>query len=254
MNHRCARHTDGIKTHVAEQGEGPRGRVPAMASRKLWYSWRDRVTRPGRRPGTHAVAPDQRATGQTESGPRPSRPSASPRQRGTFVGLVAALGEERAIRSSATTWGSSRRLGTAPAAAGHLPCRRPAQRPLIARSLDGHPPDGRDEADGGREPILSTLLPGTGPGRGGVRGRRPQDPAHVPLLGFADPPPGEALAFPVRKVQEASRHRRAAGDPSRLVDGAGHRLLHGGVRADRVPRRAELVPQPRPDVGIDALP
>ena len=45
------------------------------------------------------------------------------------------------------------------------------------------------------------------PGRGGVRGRRPQDPAHVPLLGFGRPATGEALAFPVRKVREASRQR-----------------------------------------------
>ncbi|MGA8348253.1 MAG: alpha/beta hydrolase, partial [Isosphaeraceae bacterium] len=93
MNHRCV-DTNGIKMHVAEQGEGPLV-VFCHGFPELWYSWRHQLPALAKA-GYHAVAPDQRGYGQTD------RPEAVEAYNilaltGDIVGLVAALGEERAI-------------------------------------------------------------------------------------------------------------------------------------------------------------
>ena len=93
VNHRCI-DTNGIKMHVAEQGEGPLV-VFCHGFPELWYSWRHQLPALAKA-GYHAVAPDQRGYGQTD------RPEAIEAYNilaltGDIVGLVAALGEERAI-------------------------------------------------------------------------------------------------------------------------------------------------------------
>ena len=93
VNHRWV-DTNGIKMHVAEQGEGPLV-VFCHGFPELWYSWRHQLPALAKA-GYHAVAPDQRGYGQTD------RPEAIEAYHilaltGDIVGLVAALGEERAI-------------------------------------------------------------------------------------------------------------------------------------------------------------
>jgi len=93
VNHRYV-DTNGIKMHVAEQGEGPLV-VLCHGFPELWYSWRHQLPALAKA-GYHAVAPDQRGYGQTD------RPEAVEAYNilaltGDIVGLVAALGEERAI-------------------------------------------------------------------------------------------------------------------------------------------------------------
>ena len=86
--------TNGIKMHIAEQGQGPLV-VLCHGFPESWYSWRHQLSALAQA-GFHAVAPDQRGYGQT------SRPEAIEAYHifqlvGDIVGLVQALGEEQAI-------------------------------------------------------------------------------------------------------------------------------------------------------------
>jgi len=93
VNHRFI-HTNGIRMHIAEQGQGPPV-VLCHGFPECWYSWRRQLPALAGA-GYHAVAPDQRGYGQTE------RPEAIEAYNilqltGDIVGLVHALDEERAI-------------------------------------------------------------------------------------------------------------------------------------------------------------
>ena len=85
---------NGLRMHVAERGEGPLV-VLLHGFPESWYSWRHQLAALGDA-GFRAVAPDQRGYGGT------TRPEAIDRYTlldlvGDVVGLVAALGEQRAI-------------------------------------------------------------------------------------------------------------------------------------------------------------
>jgi len=58
---------NGIKMHIAEQGEGPLI-VVAHGWPELWYNWRH-VLPALAAAGYHAVAPDMRGYGQTDAPP-----------------------------------------------------------------------------------------------------------------------------------------------------------------------------------------
>jgi pimeloyl-ACP methyl ester carboxylesterase len=57
--------TNGIRMHLAEEGEGP---VVLLCHGfpELWYSWRQQLKRVAAA-GFHAVAPDMRGYGQTDT-------------------------------------------------------------------------------------------------------------------------------------------------------------------------------------------
>jgi len=87
-------HVNGLRMHVAECGEGPLV-VLLHGFPESWYSWRHQLAALAGA-GFRAVAPDQRGYGGT------TRPEAIDRYTqldlvGAVVGLVAALGEQRAI-------------------------------------------------------------------------------------------------------------------------------------------------------------
>ena len=93
MNHRII-NTNGLNMHLAEQGQGPLV-ILCHGFPELWYSWRHQLPALAAA-GYHVVAPDQRGYGQTD------RPDAIEAYHllqltGDIVGLVQALGEERAI-------------------------------------------------------------------------------------------------------------------------------------------------------------
>jgi pimeloyl-ACP methyl ester carboxylesterase len=93
MNHRFVE-SNGIKMHLAEDGRGPLV-VLCHGFPELWYSWRRQLPTLAAA-HYHAVAPDLRGYGQTD---RPATISAYNILQLTadIVGLVHALGEERAI-------------------------------------------------------------------------------------------------------------------------------------------------------------
>ena len=86
--------TNGIRMHVAEQGEGPLV-ILCHGFPQIWYSWRHQLPALAKA-GFHAVAPDQRGYGKTD-GPEPIEAYDILQLTGDIVGLVHALGEERAF-------------------------------------------------------------------------------------------------------------------------------------------------------------
>jgi pimeloyl-ACP methyl ester carboxylesterase len=86
--------TNGIRMHVAEQGDGPLVLL-CHGFPELWYSWRHQLSALAEA-GFHAVAPDMRGYGQTD------RPEAIDQYTllylvGDMVGLLDALGQETAV-------------------------------------------------------------------------------------------------------------------------------------------------------------
>ncbi|XVS63479.1 alpha/beta fold hydrolase [Actinosynnema sp. CA-299493] len=86
--------TNGIRMHIAEQGEGPLV-VLLHGFPESWYSWRHQLPALAAA-GYHAVAPDLRGYGQTD------RPEAVEKYSqlhlvGDVIGLLDALGEEQAV-------------------------------------------------------------------------------------------------------------------------------------------------------------
>ncbi len=86
--------TNGIKMHIAEQGQGPLV-IMCHGFPELWYSWRHQLQALAEA-GFHAVAPDQRGYGRTDR-PEPIEAYNILQLVGDIVGLVHALGEERAV-------------------------------------------------------------------------------------------------------------------------------------------------------------
>ncbi len=93
LRHRTVE-TNGIRMHLAEQGEGPLVLL-CHGFPELWYSWRHQLPALAEA-GFHAVAPDMRGYGQTD------RPDAIDQYTllhlvGDVVSLLDALGEEHAV-------------------------------------------------------------------------------------------------------------------------------------------------------------
>jgi pimeloyl-ACP methyl ester carboxylesterase len=93
LQHRTVE-TNGIRMHLTEQGQGPLVLL-CHGFPESWYSWRHQLQALAEA-GFHAVAPDMRGYGQTD------RPDAIDQYTllhlvGDMVGLLDALGEERAV-------------------------------------------------------------------------------------------------------------------------------------------------------------
>jgi pimeloyl-ACP methyl ester carboxylesterase len=87
-------HSNGIKMHYVEQGAGPLVML-CHGWPESWYSWRHQIAALADA-GFRVVAPDQRGYGQTEK-PEPIEAYNILNLAGDIVGLVNALGEERAV-------------------------------------------------------------------------------------------------------------------------------------------------------------
>jgi pimeloyl-ACP methyl ester carboxylesterase len=86
--------TNNIKMHIAEQGEGPLV-ILCHGFPESWYSWRHQIPALAEA-GYHVVAPDQRGYGKTDR-PEAVEDYSVLQLAGDIVGLVKALGEEKAI-------------------------------------------------------------------------------------------------------------------------------------------------------------
>jgi len=94
--------TNGIKMHIAEQGEGPLV-ILCHGFPESWYSWRHQLAALSAA-GYHVVAPDQRGYGQTEA-PEAIDQYTQFHLVGDIIGLMDALGEETAVISG-HDWGA----------------------------------------------------------------------------------------------------------------------------------------------------
>jgi pimeloyl-ACP methyl ester carboxylesterase len=86
--------TNGIRMHIAEQGEGPLV-VLCHGFPESWYSWRHQLPALAAA-GFHAVAPDMRGYGQTDQ-PEAIDQYTLFHMAGDIVGLLDALGEKEAV-------------------------------------------------------------------------------------------------------------------------------------------------------------
>jgi epoxide hydrolase A/B len=93
VNHRII-NTNSINMHIAEQGQGPLV-ILFHGFPELWYSWRHQLPALAEA-GYHVVAPDQRGYGQTDC-PDAIDAYTLLHLTGDIVGLVQALGAERAV-------------------------------------------------------------------------------------------------------------------------------------------------------------
>jgi pimeloyl-ACP methyl ester carboxylesterase len=86
--------TNGIRMYLAEAGAGP-AVVLLHGFPESWYSWRHQLNALAEA-GFHAIAPDQRGYGQTDR-PAPIEAYSILHLVGDVIGLLDALGEERAV-------------------------------------------------------------------------------------------------------------------------------------------------------------
>src|SRR5579864_7199739 len=86
--------TNGIRLHVAEQGEGPLV-ILCHGFPECWYSWRHQL-RALAKAGFRAVAPDLRGYGRSDR-PEDAKKYTILDNIGDVVGLVAALGAKQAV-------------------------------------------------------------------------------------------------------------------------------------------------------------
>ncbi|WP_067485111.1 alpha/beta fold hydrolase [Actinomadura hibisca] len=94
ITHRSVTSASGLTMHVAEAGQGPLVLL-LHGFPECWYSWRHQLTALAEA-GFHAVAPDQRGYGRT-GGPDAVDQYSILHLAGDAVGLIDALGEERAV-------------------------------------------------------------------------------------------------------------------------------------------------------------
>ncbi|HEU5025827.1 MAG TPA: alpha/beta hydrolase [Spirillospora sp.] len=94
ITHRFVDSQSGLRMHVAEAGEGPLVLL-LHGFPECWYSWRHQLTALADA-GFHAVAPDQRGYART-GGPADPAPYSILHLVGDAVGLIEALGGERAV-------------------------------------------------------------------------------------------------------------------------------------------------------------
>ncbi len=85
---------NGIRLHIAEEGEGPLV-VLLHGFPECWYSWRHQFA-PLAAAGYRVVAPDQRGYGRSDR-PQPIDAYTILHLVGDVIGLIHALGEERAV-------------------------------------------------------------------------------------------------------------------------------------------------------------
>ena len=225
INHRQATLEGSIELHVAELGTGP----PVILCHgfpELWYSWRHQLPALAEA-GYRALAPDMRGYGHSSipADPRPTTCYVC----GDMVGLLDDIGEERACSSATTgaraSCGSSRRpirtvSARSPASASRS---RRARRRLRWACCAG-----------ARRGLLHRLVPAAGGRRRSARRdvRRTltaREQWTAAVVARNDQPP----CPPWLTEEDLRRLRRV-------------------VRADRLHRRTELLPQHRPDMGATA--
>ena len=196
--------TNGIRMHIAEQGQGPAGAFVSRFSGTVVFL----ASSIGAlaQAGFHAVAPDMRGYGQTD------RPDEIEKYSllhlvGDMVGVLDAMGEPTAVIAG-HDWGAP--------VAWHAGLMRPDRfRAVIGLSVPFRPRGAvppttimpkTDDAI-----FSSALFSGAGCGRGGARERRAAEPLQNPLLS-------------VRRCAEAWRKRRSRRAD---CDGATARRLPG---------------------------
>ena len=150
LSHRFIQ-TNGIKMHIAEQGEGPLV-ILCHGFPESWYSWRHQLKALSEA-GYRVVAPDQRGYGQTEA-PEAIDQYTQFHLVGDIIGLVDALGEEKAVIAG-HDWG-------APVAWNTALLRPDRIRGVIGLSVPFSSPVGKSAAGGAAVGMTGPIKPTEG--------------------------------------------------------------------------------------------
>ena len=233
--------------HVAERGEGPLV-VLLHGFPESWYSWRHQLAALADA-GFRAVAPDQRGYGGT------TRPEAIDRYTlldlvGDVVGLIDALGEQRAIVVG-HDWGAP--------VAWHTALLRPdlvagvagLSVPFTPR-MPPSPMAGWREAFGDRFYQVYFQEPGVAERELEADVRETMRRLLIGASGDRPAPDGDGERLPAGVLPPAAGSSTRCARPTSCRRGSREADLDfyvGRVRADGLHRRAELVPQPGPQLG-----
>ncbi|GLW66724.1 epoxide hydrolase [Actinomadura rubrobrunea] len=136
ITHRHVQSTSGLRMHIAEAGSGPLVLL-LHGFPECWYSWRHQLVALAEA-GYHAVAPDQRGYART-GGPARVEDCTILHLVGDVVGLIDALGEDRAVVAG-HDWGAPVAWATAQLRPDRVrgviglsvPHRRRSSRPPVA--------------------------------------------------------------------------------------------------------------------------
>ena len=241
---------NGIKMHIAEQGEGPLI-VLVHGWPELWYSWRH-VLPALAAAGYHAVAPDMRGYGQTDAPPN-IQDYTQFQFVGDVVGLVHTLGYEQAVIAGHD-------LG-AMVAQNAAVLRPDMFRAVILLSVPyGARTEGairpteamRRRAPEGQQ-FYQTYFPDARNGREGVRCRSEAHAAHVPALAFWVNSEGVQMALHIQPKREGAGRLRGSETAPALAEAGGSGLLRQRILADRASRWTELVSRAGHFLARDAV-
>jgi pimeloyl-ACP methyl ester carboxylesterase len=249
IKHRSVQ-VNGIKMHIAEQGEGPLV-VLAHGWPELWYSWRH-VLPALAAAGYHAVAPDMRGYGQTDA-PLNIQDYTQLQFVGDMVGLVRALGYEQAVIAG-HDWG-------APVAYNAANLRSDMFRAVILLSVpygvraEGgvKPTEGmRSRAPAGQQ-FYQTYFqtPGVAEKEFEVDPKRTLRMLLYSLSGSISE--AAYLALHVRRKRKGAGWLHRSETTPRLAEAGRSGLLCHGIFAHRVSRRLELVSGARHFLAGDAF-
>jgi hypothetical protein len=153
--------TNGIRMHLAEQGEGPLVLL-CHGFPESWYSWRHQLLALAEA-GFRAVAPDMRGYGGTDQPPEIDQYTLL-HSIGDMVGLLDVLGVKQAVIRRPRL-GCSDGVGCGGSAARSVSRRCSAESNIWpTRSQPAHYSDATER----RHVLLPALFPDTGGGRGGI--------------------------------------------------------------------------------------
>ena len=243
MNHQIVA-VNGIRLHVVEEGEGPLVLL-VHGFPESWYSWRHQLPALAAA-GYRAVAIDVRGYGRS-SAPPPSRttgccatsPTTSP----------SSARSARSRPSSSVTTGARRSRGTRPC------CGPTCSAPSAGLSVPFAPAGDTRPTDAfrrwRRRGVLHRVLPAARAGRAGARRGRPRWLLGLLLHGVRRRPAaaggGTVATIPHGALM---RDRFAYPDPMPAwLSDEDLDVYAGGVRAHRVHRRAQPLPQRRSRLG-----
>jgi pimeloyl-ACP methyl ester carboxylesterase len=209
--------TNGIRLHVAEQGEGPLI-ILCHDFPECWYSWRHQLGALAKA-GFRAVAPDLRGYGRSDR-PEEVEKYTILHDIGDIVGLVDALGSKQAVIAGHDI-GATIAWQAAAFAPRPLPCRHRAQRAVPAARVWRL--GAADDADA--EQRRCGVLPALPPDSRGGGCARARHPAHVSFAAlFAL---GRQAAVRERRVSRRHGAPEACFlDRSAVLAGLGHGVRH----------------------------
>ena len=240
---------NGIAIHLAEAGSGP---VVLLCHGfpESWYSWRHQLKALAEA-GYRAVAPDMRGYGQTGQ-PQDIDQYTLFHLVGDMVGVLDALGAPQAVVVG-HDWGAP--------VAWHCALLRPDRFRAVAglsvpfSSARLQTADERDAADANRRSSTSSISRRRASRRRSSGAIRATTIRRLLYSGSGDAPrqlrqyarrPGAGHGSKDGRLPHP--HDRSA-DAARMAHRGGHRCLRGRVRPRRLPRRAQLVSQHRPQLG-----